>query len=787
MQRSSKRTERKQRTRAGKSSPQYQSHAAENLSPRFLWRLPSAMGNQAVSELFDNGGEKRSRPTNSDSKSITSTENKLTIGSPADASEREADHNAGQVTQILPGKVCGPRTPDRIFPDMRWANGLEQSQGMQIGTTSSGQPGSSEVPSSVLDVLRSPGQPLDPATRAFMEPRFGYDFGSVRLHSDPAASKSAADVQARAYTVGQHVVLREPASPQLLAHELTHVIQQGSNKKPLLQREPEGKRASPPTQNPGLETRLKVIDETGQAAHSRLNEIIRTGGPMPEGDKAKVIGAAIIDVEGYQGPKEMRAISGADTDGLGKGAAVYHASSPGDRTLSATRTIAGSGPRRDFPFSHINDAEMKLFEDILARLPKDAKGTIYFTTMRFRRENGQVVLEPYPACSGCIRASFEAAGSMQKVDLVSAAPVHPSPKTDLTKPQGGQAQHEDPPVTNPQGLKPGKVNMSPRDADVDPATGRVVPGPNTDAARMRRAQATAAKPAAGSDQEGSIGVSGGTPPAKTAGTPQSGRYTGMAIGITAGVASVGLAWLAAWLKAKVDQKIAQKQIDAFLALAKKKINEKPDDALMKMMRDPYTTVYAWVHLNSAVITTFGVDNSSSEPVMSDSSPMFDLGQIDYATAPVPKELANSLPQITGGGRHITTVRTIIIDIPLSTPPLEDLISYAKSRNLPLLDLRAYVLDRYRAALTTYQTTLDTQQKAQEAFRIENEVYQKIKAQFEIAKKSNDTELQKLLAEKLLSVANSMTSTTGLLKPNREAIEDADEKVRYWKHILDLTK
>lgn len=92
-------------------------------------------------------------------------------------------------------------------------------------------------PDSVLpivhEVLRSPGQPLDAATRAFMEPRFEYDFSRVRVHIDTKAAESARAVGALAYTVGQDVVfgtgqhaLWSDAGLRLIAHELTHVVQQ---------------------------------------------------------------------------------------------------------------------------------------------------------------------------------------------------------------------------------------------------------------------------------------------------------------------------------------------------------------------------------------------------------------------------------------------------------------------------------------------------------------------------------------------------------------------------------
>ncbi len=83
------------------------------------------------------------------------------------------------------------------------------------------------------DVLRSPGQPLDTATRAFMEPRFGHDFSRIRIHADRSASRSAEAVAARAYTVSEDIAFKQgeyaPHTPEgrlLLAHELAHVVQQ---------------------------------------------------------------------------------------------------------------------------------------------------------------------------------------------------------------------------------------------------------------------------------------------------------------------------------------------------------------------------------------------------------------------------------------------------------------------------------------------------------------------------------------------------------------------------------
>ena len=91
------------------------------------------------------------------------------------------------------------------------------------------------VPPVVHEVLNSPGQALDPATREFMEPRFGYDFSHVRVHTDTKAAKSARAINAQAYTVKDDIVFDEgqyaPGTDEgrsLMAHELTHVVQQSS-------------------------------------------------------------------------------------------------------------------------------------------------------------------------------------------------------------------------------------------------------------------------------------------------------------------------------------------------------------------------------------------------------------------------------------------------------------------------------------------------------------------------------------------------------------------------------
>ena len=92
-----------------------------------------------------------------------------------------------------------------------------------------------EERSPVHDVISSGGRPLEPDVRDDMESRLGHDFGDVRVHDDGAAHESAKAVNAHAYTVGSNVVFQrdkyDPSSTDgrtMLAHELTHVVQQRS-------------------------------------------------------------------------------------------------------------------------------------------------------------------------------------------------------------------------------------------------------------------------------------------------------------------------------------------------------------------------------------------------------------------------------------------------------------------------------------------------------------------------------------------------------------------------------
>jgi hypothetical protein len=155
-----------------------------------------------------------------------------------DPLEREADRIADQVL----------RAPDQIHPlsfaprkISRKCAGCEEEDNdarrLQMKPVSALGPHASETLGGVKSILRSPGQPLDGATRAFFEPRFAQSFSHVRVHADTEAATSASAMNAFAYTFGRDIVFAaarySPGTSEgrkLLAHELAHVAQQQSQR-----------------------------------------------------------------------------------------------------------------------------------------------------------------------------------------------------------------------------------------------------------------------------------------------------------------------------------------------------------------------------------------------------------------------------------------------------------------------------------------------------------------------------------------------------------------------------
>ena len=165
---------------------------------------------------------------------------KLTIGRANDPFEQEADRVASEVMRmgnesevVSMNQAGGAHSVQRQCACGGACDKCKKKQ-LSLKRVSTSSHESAEVPPSVDSVLRSSGEPLDAATRSFMERRFGYDFGQVRVHTNSAAAESAREVSALAFTVGNHIAFASgqylpgnAVGNHLLAHELAHVVQQG--------------------------------------------------------------------------------------------------------------------------------------------------------------------------------------------------------------------------------------------------------------------------------------------------------------------------------------------------------------------------------------------------------------------------------------------------------------------------------------------------------------------------------------------------------------------------------
>ncbi|HYB76583.1 MAG TPA: DUF4157 domain-containing protein [Candidatus Bathyarchaeia archaeon] len=214
----------KSRTRA-RPNPKERSEPLRNP----VFDLQRTAGNQAVVNLFESGA----------------LQAKLRVSQPQDADEVEADRVADQVISTGSAFAAPSATADTIHRKCKCPGGVascpdceeeevEQAKGIH---RKSNQPAQQEQ-SVHDDFLQSlgPGQPLDPATRLFMESRFGHDFGHVRVHTDEAAGDSARCLTARAFTLDHNIAFEKGAyaphttdGRRLLAHELSHVVQQRSS------------------------------------------------------------------------------------------------------------------------------------------------------------------------------------------------------------------------------------------------------------------------------------------------------------------------------------------------------------------------------------------------------------------------------------------------------------------------------------------------------------------------------------------------------------------------------
>src|ERR1044072_2325788 len=285
-----------------------QAHIAPRHDSNLILKLQRTMGNRAVLRLLQRKAEERdavltTHQFGTDSARIpaspdqTTLQTNLSVSEPDDEYEQEADRVADQVMRMPAPQVqracsCGERCSK--CQSGQPEQGHEHPQIMRLAT---GDSEHSDVSPLTEEILQQPGQPLDDSARSYFEPRFGHDFSQVRVHSGSQAEQAARSVNARAFTVGNHIVFGagQPSTnssegQRLLAHELTHVIQQSGGSgtrvsgspagQGLVQRDPEEAEPTPGEPTPAEPTQAAPSQRTcGPDITTSLTTMLGTVGP----------------------------------------------------------------------------------------------------------------------------------------------------------------------------------------------------------------------------------------------------------------------------------------------------------------------------------------------------------------------------------------------------------------------------------------------------------------------------------------------------------------------------
>jgi uncharacterized protein DUF4157 len=271
--------------------------------------LQQANGNQAVGRLL--GG--------------SLLQARLRIGRPGDTYEREADRVADRILHDgsnSPIPISVAQASSRVQRQchcqdeelLQRACKCHEQEGEDLiqPKRNGGSRGSSRGFDARVGALRGTGRPLPDRVRGFFEPRFGHDFGSVRVHTGTAAGDAANAIGARAFTIGRDIVFGSGEwSPEtnggkhLLAHELTHVVQQT----PLVaRRKPSRELASDTAAESSLDSEGVTGPEGAEPSPEAETPELGQDEAAPEAAPAEAVPAAsvVVDDDATVGAGQMK-------------------------------------------------------------------------------------------------------------------------------------------------------------------------------------------------------------------------------------------------------------------------------------------------------------------------------------------------------------------------------------------------------------------------------------------------------------------------------------------------
>ncbi len=225
---------------------------------------------------------------------------KLEIGDPQDSQEHQADHVARQVVRSI-GQPQRPRQSLQRQVVNFWNRPRVQRDGSGIVSGAA-----SPAFESKLQRARGGGQPLPPNFRSQVEPVMGADFSGVRVHTDTQSNTLNQTIQAKAFTTGQDVFFKRGAynpgsqgGQELIAHELTHVMQQGGAKPQTAQRKPANRSQSPQQRQTRVGSSSSPIVQRYADFTSQLNGLEEA--PKNDVDPHSAKRSALTALQGYLG------------------------------------------------------------------------------------------------------------------------------------------------------------------------------------------------------------------------------------------------------------------------------------------------------------------------------------------------------------------------------------------------------------------------------------------------------------------------------------------------------
>jgi len=433
-------------------------------------------------------------PEEKEEQNQESVQTKLTVGAPGDKYEQEADSMAAKVMRMPDSAIQQPiqrQTGEeteavQMQPEVNSITPLvqrESGEGEEVQMKSGLQrasDGSSVASGSVENQLagsKGGGSALPDDVRSFMEPRFGADFSSVRVHTDSNAVQMNKELGAQAFAHGSDIYYgagKSPGKDELTAHELTHTVQQTGGVQAKLQTPSEAPSETAPTKTdfPG-NGKTQAVEAGSTKTKTESSEVETTNQEQSSHNTEKQAEAQ----QNGQGEKEKQAQPGKPQLAV----SVENASSEGKpaqgvETSSEAKAETGTNSAKQ-AVQAVNPQQVKLPSEVQAGEGKQTKGGEQSTGKDGKGQAEGKALEQVPQAQALQQATAQNKAASPKPEGKGEAT---NPEAEVQNQQAtaaaeqGKAQLE---TTNTQAqqLASAGVNFAPPEEE---QAGQVADGPD---------------------------------------------------------------------------------------------------------------------------------------------------------------------------------------------------------------------------------------------------------------------------------------------------------------------